>query len=367
MLINASNLKTGGGLQVASSIISQLRNYEEFSFIVVISKELTDWANLSENRNFPGVRFIRYSVPLRFNVITGKDKFLDEVVRKECVQSVISIFGPTYWKPEVYHIAGFAKPHYVYPEFIPNKLYTQFELLTLMLKKCVHLNDISRNTSAVFTETSDVTNRLRLILPSKIVTTISNTYHQIFQDPRSWDKKVAEQIGEYKTIFMVGSPYPHKNFQIIPKVIEVLRTRYPSLNYKFVLTINKKELKVSDPVVYENILFLGRVKMEELPPIYDKVNLVLHPSLLECFSATYVEAMFMGVPLIASDRPFARVVCQNAAYYCDPFNPSDIADKIHLLLEDEDAGTKLINEGYQQIKQHNDAEKRLEKILELIP
>ena len=39
-LINCSNLKAGGGLQVADSICGQLEKYQQHKFVVVLSKYL---------------------------------------------------------------------------------------------------------------------------------------------------------------------------------------------------------------------------------------------------------------------------------------------------------------------------------------
>ena len=48
------------------------------------------------------------------------------------------------------------------------------------------------------------------------------------------------------------------------------------------------------------------------------------PTLLESFSATYIEAMFHGKTILTSDLDFARDVCGEAAFYFDPLNPQSI-------------------------------------------
>ena len=52
------------------------------------------------------------------------------------------------------------------------------------------------------------------------------------------------------------------------------------------------------------------------------------PTFLECFSASYAEAMLMKKPIITSNLGFAQNVCKDAAVYFDPCNPEDIIDKI---------------------------------------
>ena len=62
---------------------------------------------------------------------------------------------------------------------------------------------------------------------------------------------------------------------------------------------------------------------------------MLLPTMLECFSASYPEAMVMKKPVLTSDLSFARSICGNAAIYFNPFDPADIADKIIGLVNDK--------------------------------
>ena len=72
-----------------------------------------------------------------------------------------------------------------------------------------------------------------------------------------------------------------------------------------------------------NVEFLGRVTEEELLSIYSNADAFILPSLYEGFGLPLVEAMAIGCPVMASDIPVFREVCEDAAIY---FNPNDIAD-----------------------------------------
>ncbi|MOA18610.1 Glycosyl transferases group 1 [compost metagenome] len=58
------------------------------------------------------------------------------------------------------------------------------------------------------------------------------------------------------------------------------------------------------------------------------MDAVIFPSLLECFSATPLEAMAMQKPLFASDRGFVRDVCGDFAWYFNPLSADSAADVI---------------------------------------
>jgi glycosyltransferase involved in cell wall biosynthesis len=52
------------------------------------------------------------------------------------------------------------------------------------------------------------------------------------------------------------------------------------------------------------------------------------PTLAESYGLVYLEALACGVPILTSDRDFARWMCQNLAQYFDPLDASSIVDAI---------------------------------------
>jgi glycosyltransferase involved in cell wall biosynthesis len=58
-----------------------------------------------------------------------------------------------------------------------------------------------------------------------------------------------------------------------------------------------------------------------LPSLYADHDVVVFPSLVESFGHPPLEAMTMGMPVIASDRAWAREICNDGAMYADPKDP----------------------------------------------
>ena len=58
------------------------------------------------------------------------------------------------------------------------------------------------------------------------------------------------------------------------------------------------------------ILNLGTIDLKKCSEIYRQCSVVLQPSLLEVFSATYIEAMYFQRPLLVPDVVFARDICK---------------------------------------------------------
>lgn len=90
------------------------------------------------------------------------------------------------------------------------------------------------------------------------------------------------------------------------------------------------------------------VPQAQLRSLYGQVDAIVLSTQLESMSATYVEAMALGVPIITSDRDFARDVCGDAALYVDPDVPADIAAAIRRLADDDALRRRLVASGLQR-------------------
>src|SRR5574344_1864641 len=107
ILINASNLKAGGGLQVADSICRQLNCIKNTSFVLVLSSYLKDTA-IAIN-DYPNIKIELYDIVYSKKLLlTGRDYTLDGIIKRYNVDKVLTIFGPSWWVPRVPHLCGFA-------------------------------------------------------------------------------------------------------------------------------------------------------------------------------------------------------------------------------------------------------------------
>jgi len=150
-------------------------------------------------------------------------------------------------------------------------------------------------------------------------------------------------------ILVIGEPKPSKNLEVVPYVARAL-SRMDLPPWEIVMTIPEArgdwlgpfEQAMADvPEAAGRIRRIGIVPHEELGGLYRKSAAVLLPSFLESFSATYVEAMHFGVPLVTSDMDFARDICQDAARYADPFDPEALAGELATVLTSREEGTRL--------------------------
>ena len=365
ILINTSNLKKGGALQVANSFLTEIKENTVHEFHVVLSSTLSKQINPQEYpKNFT---FYHYSIkPSVFKAITGIDGFLGNLEKTIKPDKVFSVFAPTYWRPKALHIAGFAKPQYIYKDSPFFKLLSLQEKIKLKINEYFHLHNFNHFCNILITETDDVSNHLKRILPQRRIFTVTNYYNQIFDIPHNWIKNI--KLPEFNgiTLLTITANYPHKNLRIIPDVVKYLKTNYPNFKFRFILTIESQELIIKDKYILDNIVFLGKVNIDQCPNIYQQSDFMFLPTLLECFSASYPEAMRMETPILTSDLPFARGLCGNSAVYFNPLSSSDISEKIVALAKNKVLQQELIEQGKEQLKTFDNSAARAKKYLRII-
>lgn len=373
MIINAGNIRVGGMLQVALSFIHELRNIPEHEYHVFLSPEVERQVRKDKfPANFQFYSFIRFSgysdLLMRKWMDYKKLRRLQLLERVINPDVVFSVFGPTYWKPKAPHVAGFATPHYVYPESpYFSEVPFSHRIKQSLFGKLRQLMMI-RNIDYLIAETAGVKDRLinYLKVDEHRVFHVSNTLNEVYNQPEKWTfraKLPAREPGELRLV-TISANHLFKNLQIINEVINQVRILRPNLNIKFILTIHRREFK-NLGTNRRYVHFTNRLNVNECPFLYSQCDFMFLPTLLECFSASYPEAMKMGLPILTSDLAFAREVCQDAALYFDPVDARDIAEKIVYLHESPDLQEKMRTSGFEKLDAFGNSRERAEKFIQV--
>jgi len=159
-------------------------------------------------------------------------------------------------------------------------------------------------------------------------------------------------------ILMLTCYMPHKN----PGVLLPLCRRYGSLlrekKVKFITTVDPGDhpragaflKEISQPPLNEMIVNVGPLSRKEVAAYMFASDLLWLPTLLECLATTYLEALALGLPILAPDLDFARYTCEDAAVYYDPWKQEEIFEKIIYLRENPVIREGLTMKGKQQLR-----------------
>lgn len=323
--LNASNLHHGGGVQVASSFLTELSSfldeYKHINFTVFISVQVKQ--NLRKE-------VIDGHANCRFHVLDvfGLDA-LKPSVRKifNNYDLIFTIFGPDYLtglRPK--RIVGFAQPWIIYPD---NDVYPKlpfFQKYKTKLKFFIQ-KKFFKGVDGYIVELEHVKKRLIDIGVAEeadvsvVYNTVSNYY--LPETPGMFPE--TSQDRPFK-IGIISRNYPHKNIEIFPEVKNKLQAL--GLDVEFYVTFTDNEFYLQSIEFRHSIINLGPQKVQDCRKVYESFDGVIFPSLLECFSASPLEAMASCRPLFASDRPFNRDICGEFAYYFDPLDSSHVASVV---------------------------------------
>ena len=146
---------------------------------------------------------------------------------------------------------------------------------------------------------------------------------------------------------------------------EILRKQY-NLMCTFIFTLTKDEMELNQFSERDNFISVGTINVNQCPSFYQHIDALIFPSLLESFSVTPLEAMFMKKQVIASDRAFIRNVCLDYAYYFDPMDSKSIASVINQYFLNKSNDLSMIESAHEHAMSFSSAKNRAEKYLEII-
>lgn len=364
ILICAVQFK-GGSLQVAISLIKEFTKFPENEYHVVVSKEVQKQIEGIEFPSFFHFYNLPYPSKIRILNLILRRPFLSTIEKKANADCTICTSGPLYWKPKSPLLIGYNLAHHLYPESSYFKRIPYWMKIRWKIKWAIHRWRYNKEATAIFVQTEDVNARLRKALKTDRIYTISNTYNDAYNHPKKFPNKLPERKdGEFR-LLTISAFYLHKNLEIIPKVVDELRKLNERL-IKFVVTLPENRYKhIFENLYKDSVLNVGFVPTIECPSLYQECDAMFLPTLLECFSASYAEAMVMRKPIMTSDLGFAHTVCKDAAIYFDPDNAVEIAKKIIKLKNDSALQESLIIKGTSQMHQFGNAEDRAIRILNL--
>jgi glycosyltransferase involved in cell wall biosynthesis len=103
--------------------------------------------------------------------------------------------------------------------------------------------------------------------------------------------------------------------------------------------------------IQEKTKFLGYLDSSDFARIYSQASALVFPSLYEGFGLPLVEAMKLGVPIIAGKYGSILEVCEEACEYVNSRNPVAIAEALYKLTTDASYCQQLSSAGLNRLNQ----------------
>ena len=346
--VNCANLHVGGGVQVAVSFLYEflknklyIKSGNSYSLVVSqkVNLELCKILDMSEvNINYYVHDTYGLSA-ISFSNLKLYSKF----------DLIFTVFGPSYfWIPGVRQVVGFAQPWIIYPK---NEVQARFSVInklkTYLIYKIKYI--FFNMADSMIVELNHVEQKLRDIGYKKNIYVINNCVSSVFFDSSLWG---SVDVAKYDDVFSIGyvtRNYPHKNVEILKDVKKIIRDKY-KCNVNFYVTLNDDEMNSLGSDFSSEIYTVGPIDINQCPDFYKKMDAIIFPSFLECFSAAPIEALISRRPLFAADRNFVRDVCGEYAIYFNPSDAGDIARAIFEYISNGFSTSYSLDDAYDHIK-----------------
>ena len=151
------------------------------------------------------------------------------------------------------------------------------------------------------------------------------------------------------------------------KALAVLKKMYPEEDWCLLLVGDgplEESLRseVKNLNLEKEVVFRGEVDHMELPKYLKISDVFIRPSRSEGLGVSFLEAMAAGLPIIGSAVGGIPdfLTDGETGLFCDPENPADIAEKIKLILDDDNLRKNIVKKARELVEEKYDWNKIVE-------
>ncbi len=290
-------------------------------------------------------------------------------------EQILFLFTVIFLKTDIFYV-----PHFNVPVFYPGKLVTAIPDLIMHDYSTEEGTTLPRKYYKFkkllyfFVVFMAVLKSKKIIVPSMATLSDMKQHYKFVTDSKlvlayeGIDKKIVESSKETAKVsdtllledleirkpylLYVGSMYLHKN---VDRLLQAFRILKDEKRFEGCLVIIGKKDQFSAKIKElaqklfgdNSVLLPGEsqyIDDDKLSIIRRNALCYVFPSLKEGFSLTPLEAMVFNVPCVISDIACHKEIYGKACLYFNPLDPKDMAEKIDLMITDEQVRERLRDE-----------------------
>ncbi|MBU3935236.1 glycosyltransferase family 4 protein [Patescibacteria group bacterium] len=170
----------------------------------------------------------------------------------------------------------------------------------------------------------------------------------------SGSHEIPDQVrNDNRYILYTGNLYPHKNIEVILKALKKL----PKLKLKIIAQKNLFQQRLKEKVnkmnLQNQVEFLGFLPDSQFKKVYSEALALVHPSFMEGFSLTGLEAMALNCPVISSHSSCLPEIYGQSVLYFNPHSSKQLVSQIKKLQKSKTLRSKLIKLGHLQVAKYS--------------
>jgi len=342
LFINGLAASAGGGLTYLRNVIPHLARRTDVEATVLLNPQVR-----LEFGEFPNLSLIE--VPTSsgiFRRFVHEQTALSGLIRRSGAQVLVSTGNFALWNSPVPQILLSRNSLYTSADFHRDvrvrrdyRIWADTLIKARIARHSINRAEITVAPSQAFAQ--ELTNWAG----KKVVSVHHGFDREAFtSDPTPVPARVQQQLEEandaLRLLFVSHYNY-YRNFETLFRALPILSDRLHGKKVKLFLTCRLNS--ADNPGWYraeaasslvdslrssQSVVELGTVPYPSLHHLYRACHMYVTPAYAESFAHPLVEAMSSGVPVVASDLPVHREICQDAAIYFPRFSPDVLADRV---------------------------------------
>ncbi len=370
ILVNTVSTKkhSGGAFQIASNFIQKSLEHSEIEWEYIVSSDL-DSILPEEMKSRDNYHVFPTQPDFKGSYKRVKNE-LKELERKIRPDVIYSVTAPSYFSFKTSEVMRFTNPLVTHPNKYSWKV-QPFKSKLRLIAYCWNQKRLIRKANYFITQTETTKKGIIKItgVPSDNVCVVKNVLPATFATQSNTH---IDDGSKWIEVACVAAPVPHKNLDILPKVIFELKRKGID-NVRFHTTIPeddsmwgiiKKDLMRMS--LMDHLCNHGRLTQVQLAEMYRHCSFCFLPTLLEVFSASTLEAMFFNLKIVATDFAFNREVLGNSCLYYEPMNAEDAAKKFVRIMNDKELQKVFSKRMKQRLTQYDNYDKHFNSILSFL-
>jgi glycosyltransferase involved in cell wall biosynthesis len=356
VLLNALNIRAGGGVQKVSSFLSSLSKERGFrDKYLVISQQRGPIRDLCDSHGFHQCLIRGGNAGRAWFELSCRRRF-----SRECLcfnlGGLTLLHGADYFV----NLSECAFSNLFYPEIDFWSDYGRAGRVKRQLVDSYRRYAVARSDYWIFQTEAIRKRAIELCgFPERRTCVVSPSPSAMVSD-QSLDTATMERMnraipGGFRFLFLNGAQ-PNKRIHLLPRIAaEMLKRRCTDFcflstmphEHLYTLSIVQKFKEMGLASHFQNI---GTVPHRDVPSIVHTVQAVCTFSRLESYSNNFVEAWKMERPLVVTDADWARDSCKSAALYVDPANFAQTAERLADLIATPRLQASLVEEGKKRLQ-----------------
>ncbi len=361
LFMNALAASAGGGLTYVRNVIPQLVTQPGVKVSLAAGGSFRE-----EFRQFLNIEFLELDVPA-IRRFWFEQSRLPELIERSGADVLLSTGNFAWRKSPVPQILLSRNSIYTSGDFYRDlrrrhdyRGWTDTHVRSMLAKRSIHWADVTVAPSEAFAA------ELRKWTGVNVRAVHHGFDRAAFvRDERPLDAEVETKLHaaerSLKLLFVSHYNY-YRNFETLIRALPRLRDRIMDRRVRLLLTCQLSAGKnpgayqpdsaaglIKDLGVADMVVELGTIPYQQLHQLYSRADLYVTPAYTETFAHPLVEAMSSGLPVVASDIPVHREICQEAARYFERFSPHGLAESVVQLAESSELRKRLAAAGSERV------------------